>query len=78
MLSYLRKFALPLFVPVVFVSTIPAASAAAVGFSQINLTSDVPGMAANADPNLKNPWGMSFALTSPFWVSDQVTGVSAL
>jgi len=78
MLSYLRRCALTLFVPVVFVSTIPAASAAAVGFSQINLTSDIPGMAANTDPNLKNPWGMSFSATSPFWASDQVAGVATL
>src|SRR5262249_10785642 len=26
----------------------------------------------------KNPWGMSFSSTSPFWVSDQRTGVTTL
>lgn len=45
---------------------------------QTNLVSDVPGLAANTDPNLKNPWGISFGPTSPFWVSDQVTGVATL
>jgi uncharacterized protein (TIGR03118 family) len=40
--------------------------------------SDIPGLAANTDPNLKNPWGMSFSATSPVWVSDQVTGVATL
>jgi uncharacterized protein (TIGR03118 family) len=40
-------------------------------FFQTNLASDVPGLAANLDPNLKNPWGMSFSATSPFWVSNQ-------
>jgi len=40
--------------------------------------SDVPGLATNLDPNLKNPWGISFTATSPFWVSDQGTNVSTL
>jgi uncharacterized protein (TIGR03118 family) len=40
-------------------------------FDQINLVSDVPGLAATTDPNLVNPWGMSFSATSPFWISDQ-------
>src|SRR5262245_21484177 len=55
-----------------------AASAAPVGYAQINLVSDVPGLAANLDPNLKNPWGMSYSATSLFWISDQVTNVSTL
>jgi hypothetical protein len=36
------------------------APAAAAGYFQTNLTSDVPGLAANFDPLLINPWGMSF------------------
>jgi uncharacterized protein (TIGR03118 family) len=51
---------------------------AATVYYQTNLTSDVPGLAANLDPNLKNPWGMSFSATSPFWVSDQGTNKSTL
>ena len=47
-------------------------------YTQTNLVSDVPGLAANTDPNLKNPWGVAFSATSPFWTSDQVTGVSTL
>lgn len=47
-------------------------------FTQTNLVSNVPGLAANTDPNLKNPWGVSFAPTSPFWTSDQVTGLATL
>jgi uncharacterized protein (TIGR03118 family) len=49
-----------------------------LGFSQTNLVSNVPGLAANTDPNLKNPWGVSFSATSPFWTSDQVTGLATL
>ena len=31
--------------------------------------------AANVDSNLVNPWGISFTGASPFWVSDNGTGV---
>jgi uncharacterized protein (TIGR03118 family) len=47
-------------------------------FSQTNLVSDMPGLAPVTDANLKNPWGVSFAPTSPFWVSNQVTNNSTL
>ena len=49
-----------------------------LGYTQTNLVSDVPNLAANTDPNLKNPWGVAFSATSPFWNSDQVTGVATL
>jgi uncharacterized protein (TIGR03118 family) len=45
---------------------------------QTNLVSDVPGLAAFTDPNLQNPWGVSFSATSPFWVSDAAGDVSTL
>jgi uncharacterized protein (TIGR03118 family) len=47
-------------------------------FTQTNLVSNVPNLAAHTDPNLINPWGMSFSATSPFWTSDQVAGVATL
>src|SRR5262245_23719067 len=52
-------------------------------YQQINLVSDFPvgveGVNPQiSDPNLLNPWGMAFSPTSPFWISDQVTGVSTL
>jgi uncharacterized protein (TIGR03118 family) len=34
--------------------------------------------AANVDPNLINPWGISFGPTTPFWVSDNGVGLSTL
>jgi uncharacterized protein (TIGR03118 family) len=34
--------------------------------------------AAFVDPNLINPWGMSFSSTGPFWVSNQGSGTSTL
>src|SRR6266513_1902890 len=42
-------------------------SAVQAGFVQTNLVSDIPGLAANTDPNLKNPWGIASSTTSPFW-----------
>jgi uncharacterized protein (TIGR03118 family) len=48
------------------------------GFAQVNLASDVPGIARFTDPNLVNPWGMAFSPTGPFWLADNGTGVSDL
>lgn len=47
-------------------------------YRQTNLVSDVPGMAANTDANLKNPWGIASGATSPFWLANQVIGTSTL
>jgi uncharacterized protein (TIGR03118 family) len=48
------------------------------GFAQVNLASDVPGLAAVTDPNLVNPWGITFSPTGPFWSADNGSGVSDL
>src|SRR5690348_18243538 len=45
---------------------------------QTNLVSDLPGVAAVTDPNLVNAWGISESAGSPFWVSDNGTGLSTL
>ena len=45
---------------------------------QTNLVSDLPGVALNLDPRLVNPWGIAESTGSPFWVSDNGTGVSTL
>ena len=42
-------------------------------YLQSNLVSDIQGMAQFTDPNLKDPWGISFSATSPFWISDQAS-----
>jgi uncharacterized protein (TIGR03118 family) len=47
-------------------------------FTQTNLVSDIPGLAVTTDPDLVNPWGVSFSATSPFWVSDNGTGKATL
>jgi uncharacterized protein (TIGR03118 family) len=48
------------------------------GFIQTNLVSNIPGLAAHTDPNLRNPWGISTAPGLPLWVSDNGTGLSTL
>lgn len=50
------------------------------GFAQTNLVTDDQSVNAAkiTDPNLINPWGVSYSPSSPFWVSDNGTGVSTL
>ena len=47
-------------------------------YRQVNLVSDLPGVAALQDTNLVNSWGVSFSPTSPFWISDNGTGKATL
>src|SRR5882724_340727 len=47
-------------------------------YQQVNLVSDLPNVAIVQDTNLVNAWGISFSPTSPFWVSDNGTGLSTL
>jgi uncharacterized protein (TIGR03118 family) len=75
-LQYYAK-AILLFTSVTMLTLVPRQSIASI-YVQTNLTSDVPGLAANTDPNLKNPWGISYSATSPFWVSNQMSGNSTL
>src|ERR1700693_3763599 len=51
---------------------------AANKFAQHNLVSDITGMADQLDPCLINPWGIVASPTSPFWISANGTGLSAL
>jgi uncharacterized protein (TIGR03118 family) len=55
-----------------------ASPAMAQHYLQTNLTADQSGVATNTDPNLVNPWGLSRASGSPWWISDNGTGLSTL
>jgi uncharacterized protein (TIGR03118 family) len=57
-----------------FPIVIASAQSGANSYIQHNLISDIPGMADATDPNLVDPWGLSFSTGSPFWVSDHGTG----
>jgi uncharacterized protein (TIGR03118 family) len=58
--------------------TLSALQTQGADFTQTNLVSNIPGLATITDPQLKNPWGVSHRLTSPFWVSNQGTSTATL
>jgi uncharacterized protein (TIGR03118 family) len=45
-------------------------------YVQTNLVSNGAVPAQKTDPNLQDPWGLSFSTTSPFWISNQASNVS--
>ena len=47
-------------------------------YNQTNLVSNTSGVAPVTDPQLINPWGLSRNSGSPWWVSDNATGLSTL
>src|SRR5579859_6391573 len=47
-------------------------------YRQTNLVSDQAGMALLQDTNLVNAWGMSSGTATPFWVSDNGSGLATL
>jgi uncharacterized protein (TIGR03118 family) len=53
-------------------------SASSRAYRQTNLVSDIPGLAAHTDPNLRNAWGTATGPGLPIWVSDNARGVSTL
>ena len=58
--------------------TATAQTAMAGTVTQTNLTSDGSIPAPVTDPNLKNPWGISFGPGGAFWVSDNADGLTTL
>jgi uncharacterized protein (TIGR03118 family) len=58
-----------------------ATNALAQHYQRTDLTTDnasVSPTAPNVDPNLVNPWGMTRSSGSPWWISDNGTGLSTL
>src|SRR6202522_2423584 len=53
-------------------------SAYAQHYTQVNLVANTSGVAPVTDPNLVNPWGVSRTSSSPWWISDNGTGLSTL
>ena len=74
----IRKLCLFAGIASAIVWSLSPASLLAQDFTQTNLVSDIPGLAETTDPNLIDPWGVSFSATSPFWVSDNVTNLATL
>ncbi len=55
-----------------------ALPASATEFQQTNLISDGVVPAKLIDPDLVNPWGIAESPTSPFWLSDNGSGLATL
>jgi uncharacterized protein (TIGR03118 family) len=48
------------------------------GYSQTNLVSSTAGVASTTDPQLLNPWGISFLPGQDFWIANNNSGTSTL
>jgi uncharacterized protein (TIGR03118 family) len=76
--SFYRMVVLVCLLAAVF-ALFPANPGRAASIYQVHkLVSDILGFADNYDPKLKNPWGISLSPTSPFWISNNGTGVATL
>ncbi len=62
--------------PLMLLLALLPTSAVAQHYKQTSLVSDLPGF--SLDTNLVNPWGLSRSSGSPWWVSDNGTGLSTL
>src|SRR5256885_1086046 len=60
------------------IQTVWNETATAQGYTQTNLVSNIPGLAAFTDPNLVNPWGVALSPAGPFWVAENGTGLLTL
>jgi uncharacterized protein (TIGR03118 family) len=62
-----------------FVALCAGSGIAEAQFKQTDLVSDVSGLAAITDPNLKNTWGVTaIPGASPFWIDNQGNSTSSL
>jgi hypothetical protein len=64
-----------------FAFKVPPCLASAQQFDRTDLkvdSSTVSASAANVDPNLVNAWGTARGSGSPWWISDNGTGLSTL
>jgi uncharacterized protein (TIGR03118 family) len=76
-MNSLRKF--PFAVAALVALSIPSITFAQ-HYTQTNLVTDAAttATALTIDPNLKNPWGLTRSNSSPWWVSDNGSGLSTL
>jgi uncharacterized protein (TIGR03118 family) len=73
-----NKAAIALAVALAGTCVIQAQTTNANAYLQTVLVSNVANGSATVDPNLVDPWGVSFSATSPFWVSDHLSGKATL
>jgi len=70
------RFVLALFAVTLFATSLLADDGA--HYQQTNLVSDLPGLAAHTDADLVNPFGLTRGPATPWWASDEGTGLSTL
>jgi len=70
-----RSHVLAAFLGLLLVMT---SSAALAQYQVSYLVSNLSGKAKHTDPLLKNPWGLAYGPSAPFWVSDEASGWSTL
>src|SRR5262249_45045331 len=58
------------------IGALPMASAQF--YTQRNLISDLPGVAAHQDVNVANAWGLAASTTSPWWIANNHSDTSTL
>ena len=61
-----------------FIGASSARSGVGGTYTVHNLSSNVPGLAAHTDPDLKNGWGITEPTSGPWWVADNGTDKSTL
>src|ERR1700683_2136394 len=67
-----------LFAATVTLGISSSAQAQQTGFMQTNLVSNTAGAATTTDPQLLNPWGISFLPGQDFWIANNKSGTSTL
>jgi uncharacterized protein (TIGR03118 family) len=62
--------------PLIFISLLATqtAHAQANNYQQVDLVSNVPGLALNDNPTLRNPWGIAFSNGQPFRIAANKNG----
>jgi uncharacterized protein (TIGR03118 family) len=70
-----KRFLLVLTLGVVSLAVATSAFAQ-TGYTQTNLVSDQAGVANHTDPQLSNPWGISFLPGDVFWIANNNGGTS--
>ncbi len=72
------KKTLFLFGLLIALGSISALRSQQAGYSQKNLVSNTAGVATTTDPQLLNPWGISFLAGQDFWIANNNGGTSTL
>ena len=74
----LSMLLIPVLVAALIIAPVAVFASNHTAYQAINLVSDLPNVAKFQDPNLVNAWGLTRGPGTPWWVSDNGTGLSTL